>query len=566
MLQSDQERIKVLLIEDDAAYAKLLQNRLGREVNPSIDLRSAQSLHTGLEEIGKFKPDVILLDLTLPDSSPKETVEAVKNISPKIPVVILSGLDNEDIAVKAVRGGVEDYLVKSEMEGKTLSRILKHAIERSRIKQDIDIANERLKQLSVTDPLTGLLNRRGIEQVLSREIQWSKREGSNLLVILLDLDDFKNVNDTFGHSAGDFVLTEVARRMKENLRTTDYIARIGGDEFIVLLPHARLAEGAHVGEKLREGISQAPVFLPSGNSVQITSSFGLSDTSNVPMSLDGLLEKVEEALRKSKKFGKNRVSTIPNIEEEKENHLGNKYLSIVNTFRGGDQLHVVAQPIWELGSHQVNGYEFLSRSDVEGFEMPDDFFEFCSANNILNIVDYFCYSNCVKASQSVPKEILRHINLFPSTLANTRVERLLDILPVAIPKFSYCIEISEQQIIGEPSYLVAPIKALKNEGLLIAVDTVGFGRSSFESLILLEPNFIKIDRRFIDGISHDDAKVRSFKRIMNVASGLGAEVIAEGIERREDYEILKTFKVTYGQGFLWGKPFLVNEHTNWDSL
>ena len=141
-----------------------------------------------------------------------------------------------------------------------------------------------------------------------------------------------------------------------------------------------------------------------------------------------------------------------------------------------------------------------------------------------------------------------------STLINVPVQHLLDSLPPDSRKGSYCIEISEQQIIGDPSYLIPAVQALKKANVLVAIDDVGFGRSCLESLILFEPDIVKIDKKCVMGFSNDILRQGSFKRILKVADSLGTEVIAEGIESKDDLVLLKELGVKYGQGFLWGKP------------
>jgi EAL domain-containing protein (putative c-di-GMP-specific phosphodiesterase class I) len=186
--------------------------------------------------------------------------------------------------------------------------------------------------------------------------------------------------------------------------------------------------------------------------------------------------------------------------------------------------------------------------------MPEDFFRLCMEENILTLVDHRCFKNCVAASLSLPKGIRRHLNLFPSTILDIPPQHLIGSLPDDDTRKDYCIEISEKQIIGDPSYLKETVEVFRNAGLLVAIDDVGYGRSCLESAVLLEPDVIKIDKTFVTGVSKDQSRLRSLKRLLNVAASLGAEVVAEGIEYREDLEALKDLGVKSGQGYLWGMP------------
>ncbi len=137
---------------------------------------------------------------------------------------------------------------------------------------------------------------------------------------------------------------------------------------------------------------------------------------------------------------------------------------------------------------------------------------------------------------------------------DTPIERLMTLFPSNKTDGNYVIEISEQQFIGDPAYLRDHVQALKERGLLVAVDDVGFGRSSLESLIILEPDIVKIDRKYVSGISEEPAKARLLKRLVKVVNSLGAELVAEGIECREELDLLVEMGVPFGQGWLCGKP------------
>jgi EAL domain-containing protein (putative c-di-GMP-specific phosphodiesterase class I) len=131
---------------------------------------------------------------------------------------------------------------------------------------------------------------------------------------------------------------------------------------------------------------------------------------------------------------------------------------------------------------------------------------------------------------------------------------LISLLPEGVRPENLCIEISEQQFIGDPTYLRDHVLALKKEGIQVAIDDVGFGRSSLESLIILEPDIVKIDRKYVSGVADEPAKARLLKRLVKVVQALGAELVAEGIEQREELEMLVELGVRYGQGWYWGKP------------
>jgi EAL domain-containing protein (putative c-di-GMP-specific phosphodiesterase class I) len=146
------------------------------------------------------------------------------------------------------------------------------------------------------------------------------------------------------------------------------------------------------------------------------------------------------------------------------------------------------------------------------------------------------------------------VNVFPTTLLAIPVEHLLEIFPRPLAKDTFCLEISEQQIIGDPSYLVPVVRALRAAGILIAIDDVGFGSSCLESLVLLEPDILKIDKRVVIGIDEEPQRVEHLRRYIAIARSLGCTLVAEGIETAAELTIVRSLGIEYGQGYFWGKP------------
>ena len=222
--------IRVLLIEDNPADARLIEVLLEGVRVANFTLRWEDHLGEGLARLaGKNDFDAVLLDLSLPDSQGLDTIVKVRAQAPEVPLVILAGLDDESLGLSAVQWGAQDYLVKGHADGNLLARCLLYSIERQRMQAT-------LRNLSLTDPLTGLYNRRGLAALGKQQLKTAWRNNSSLSLVLADLDGLKQINDTQGHQQGDAAIIEIANALKETFRQSDILARLGGDEFAALLP------------------------------------------------------------------------------------------------------------------------------------------------------------------------------------------------------------------------------------------------------------------------------------------------------------------------------------------
>lgn len=420
------------------------------------------------------------------------------------------------------------------------------------VKSQLDDARKRLDELATIDPLTDLSNRRGLERILAAEINRAQRTGSPIVGLLLDCDDFNKINERLGHAVGDVVLKEMVSRITTTLRPSDYAARIGGDQFVILLTDTQLAEAMSIAERVRLCVAESPI-RNSGDNIYMTASLGVSSLPYEIASVEELLSLMRHALKSSKIAGKNRVSSgDPSTGNNCDVIVSDQ--SIVQVLRQGECFRCVKHAMYRLADEKKVGYELLSRGPAGPFEMPYDFFRVAIENNILSRVDIRCLKACIDAAAHLEKGSRFDVNLFPSTILDTPIDRLISFFPEDKSIGTFCVEISEQQFIGDPSYLREHTAALKKAGILVGIDDVGFGRSSLESLILLEPDVVKVDIKYVAGIAVDPQKQRLLRRLVKVVQALGAELVAEGVESRDDLEVVRDMGVQYAQGYFWGYP------------
>ncbi len=427
--------------------------------------------------------------------------------------------------------------------------VLRDVSELRRSERELVNLTRHLEQQANCDHLTQLPNRRGLEKILFAELERCRRLGVWLSAILVDCDDFKRVNDSLGHATGDVVLKEVAKRLRRVLRPSDTLGRVGGDEFLVLLPDTRLAEAMQLAERLRLAIHESP--LTSGRDViAVTGSLGVAGVPPDVVSIEEVISHTQHALQYSKSIGKNRVSTRDG-ETEVSDDPREELMSVLETGRG---FRTFVQPIFDLRNGGITGFELLTRGPGGALESPDDIFQLSSENNILTSVDLHCVKRNVQWAREYLDRGRFHLNLFPTTILDTPAARLLAVFGEPDLLQHFCVEISEQQFIGDPNYLRPHVEELRREGARIALDDVGFGRSSLESLLLLEPDTVKLDKSVVNGAATDTAQRRTLQRLVKVIQGIDADIVAEGIETEADRDLLLDMGVPYGQGYLLGRP------------
>ena len=219
--------IRVLLVEDNPADVRLIHEMVREVGMDRIDLQPAASIRAAHSRLGSEPYSVILLDLWLPDSSGLHSVERMRAASPDLPIVVLTGLDDEPLALEALKIGAQDYLIKGQVNADTLARAVRYAIERHQL-----LAT--LRSQALTDELTGLYNRRGFLTLANQQLKLSRRMKVDLMLLYLDLDGLKVINDRHGHLEGDRALKQAATLIRDTFRESDIAARLGGDEFAVL--------------------------------------------------------------------------------------------------------------------------------------------------------------------------------------------------------------------------------------------------------------------------------------------------------------------------------------------
>jgi len=553
-------RVKILLIEDDEGDAFLLRELLLEAEQFNFDLIHVERLSHGLNVLATEKCDVILLDLSLPDGYGPEIIYPVQEAANGIPVIILTGLDSEGVGIQMVKEGVQDYLVKGSFESHNLIRAIRYGIERQRMLFQLEKARELEQYLAYHDALTSLPNRKLFYDRLAHTISRAHRNEKKVGVMFLDLDGFKRINDTLGHSAGDELLKITAERLKHVMRESDTVARLGGDEFTVIIDNISQEQDIiSVCEKILHALEK-PYKIDS-NEFFITSSIGVSLYPFDGENIEDLVKNADVAMYRAKGAGKNNYQFY-NISMDAQ---AMEHLEMERSLRRAlenNELYLHYQPLFNMEQKAISSLEALVRWEHPelGNIPPSKFIPIAEETGLINslgewIINTACIQN--KALQSegyqpirvainLSTHQFRDKNLF-ETVTNALNNSCLD------PQFM-ALEITESSVMRDVEYAIDTLRAFKDLGIQVAVDDFGTGYSSLSYLKQLPADTLKIDRSFIDGIPTDrnDASITS--AIIGLAHNLELGVVAEGVETSEQLSYLRHLKCDEMQGFHLSRP------------
>ena len=423
---------------------------------------------------------------------------------------------------------------------------------------------EQLRHRAFHDPLTQLPNR---ALLLDRIEQALARERRTIALLFVDLDDFKVVNDTLGHAAGDALLTAVAARLRGCLRSADTAARLGGDEFALLLEEVvDPAEGERVAARVLDTMRRP--FSLHGEPVHVNVSVGLVVAAAGTLGVDELLRRADFAMYAAKHNGKSRAEQFDAnadaelVEQFQRTAPVNDEAERVTWFARAEeqraeiekvledpasQIAYVFQPVVDLRTGMVAGFEALSR--FEGSRRPPNAW-FAQAHRCgLGIELEMAAARAQLETPHRPPGTRLSINLSPTAMLSAEAEELL-----AGDLSHLILEVTEDELMAEGGALEERLGDLRRRGARLAVDDIGAGYAGLKQVMLLQPDLLKLDRSLVAGVAADPAKGAMIDALVRYARRIGSDVCAEGVETLEDLEALADLDVTYGQGYVLARP------------
>jgi two-component system cell cycle response regulator len=285
----------VLIAEDDPDYRRLLSRRASKM---GLEVIEAKDGGQALDALNAHEFDVMVVDLYMPEHNGLEIINAARKLDPDVQALIMTGSASVESAVQALRAGVYDYLTKPLDSMTTFELALSRAIERRRLIVENKRLFEEVQRLAVTDPLTGLYNRHKLQDSLSIEMERSHRYQRPLSIIMVDMDDLKVINDTYGHSSGDAALNCVGAAIQRSIRKVDLATRFGGDEFVIVLPEADCREALAVAERIAAEIDRVDFEICS-----LSVSLGVAQWSGMYKTMEAFIDAVDNAMYQAKRSG-----------------------------------------------------------------------------------------------------------------------------------------------------------------------------------------------------------------------------------------------------------------------
>lgn len=379
---------------------------------------------------------------------------------------------------------------------------------------------------------------------------------------MIDLDNFKYVNDTYGHASGDLVLKEVTEIFSKNLRNADILARLGGDEFAVILPQTSYEDGYVVVEKLRSRLESTPISLMF-DQITLTASFGVAEYPEQGESIETLLTGSDLAMYKAKRSGKNAIARADQSDQEMAVEIQKKGEFLRRAIEE-DRVEPFVQPIYNISTGEIFGYEVLARiRDGERFMAAGQFIEVAERLGFAPQIDHIILTKGLQTREAKGLWGQRFFfNLSTNSLFGgdyvTLIEGHYARCPADSLKEGITIEILEREAIHNVKGLMEIISDMKEIGISFALDDFGSGFSSFVYLKYFDTDFVKIDGEFIKNITVNEKDRIFVKHIHQIAKEFGKETIAEYVEDEETLAILKEIGVDYAQGYHYGRPFSLN--------
>lgn len=559
-----ESKLRILIVEDSEDDALLIERELIRG-GYRTDMQRVDNAEDMQNALERQPWDLIITDHNMPGFTSQYALALAKTVDPNIPFILVSGSIGEEIAVEAMRSGVHDYVLKDNLARllPAIDRELREAENRRAHRA----AEEKIRYMAFHDSLTGLINRGEFERRLVSAVTDLKEGGEKHALLYIDLDQFKLVNDTCGHLAGDQLLIRVTSRLQRRIRDSDTLARLGGDEFGVLLMNCPIDLARQIATELLQAVNDFQ-FVWEERTFKVGMSIGLVEV-EYGQDVQSLLRMSDMACYAAKDRGRNRVYAYSKGDAELNQRFGEfDWLQRLNAAIAGDGLLLYRQHIQPLQGEWGHS-EILLRMRGEDGELisPASFIPAAERYNLMPDVDRWVIRNTCDQLRRLGHSregdtdgAAVFINLSANSLSDPDLVAYIKEQQARnqLNPASLGFEITETAAITDFDCALEMISGLRRSGFRVALDDFGTGMSSFSYLKALDIDYIKIDGSFVRSMLEDRMNCAIVEAISNIARIAGIQTIAEFVETRPILERLRELGVDYAQGWAVHRPEPLN--------
>ncbi len=557
--------LRALIVEDSEDDTELLLRELRRGDYDPV-LARIETPEAMQSELTARQWDIVFSDFTMPHFNAFDALALLRSTGLDLPFIIVSGTIGEDRAVMAMKAGAHDYILKGNL--KRLVPAVERELREARMRQERRQAEETIHRLAYTDPVTGLPNRVRFREYVQQAIEEAKKNRHPLALLLMDLEHFRDVNDTLGHNRGDSLLQQLGLRLRGALFAPDVVARLGGDEFGILLPRLAAADDVIQVIKKLQGFLEAP-FMIDGIPIAVEASIGVAIMPEHADDADTLLQRADIAMYRAKQMASGYAVYAPEYDRHSPEQLG--LMAELRDAIEGDQLLLHFQPKVEINTGRIVGTEALVRwqhPNSLALLMPDKFILAAEQTGLIGPLTRWVLTDALSQWQGARRQGIHlrvSVNLSARSLHDPRLPKIIEeaLKATGAEPDQLMLEITESAIVLDPKRAEETLVALSRMGAWLSIDDFGTGYTSLASIKRLPVNEIKIDKSFIAGILTDKKDAMIVRSVVELGHNLGLTVVAEGVETKEVYDFLASVGCDEAQGYFICRPQACESLINW---
>ena len=554
--------LKVLLVEDSADDALLLMRQIRKGGFMASFLRVEEE-GTMRDALVSERWDICITDHNMPSFDSTAALLLIRESGLDIPTVIVSGSIGEEIAVKAMKAGANDYIMKDNLTRlvPAIERELRDAGAR-KARRD---AEDEIRYMAYHDALTSLNNRNEFDIRLRQALQNAQHNNLQHTVLYLDLDQFKIINDTCGHIAGDELLKQLSLQLKSQVREGDTLARLGGDEFGVLLENCPLEQAQSIAEKILSAV-RSFAFSWQNRSFAIGVSIGMVMVDSKSESVDSIMSAADMACYAAKDQGRNRIRLYSDADIEFSQRRGEMdWVNKIKLALEKNQFQLYCQSIIPLSDSVLSSHhEFLIRLNSEAGEviLPGTFLPAAERFDLMPSIDRWVIKSAFEYLSNLEPMVdgeesgIFFVNLSGASLMD---DGLFDFIRAQVESYNIvpsmiCFEVTETVAISNLDITAKFMERCRDVGFKFALDDFGSGFCSFSYLKAVPVDYLKIDGGFVQNMLEDKIDCSIVESVNNIGHVAGLKTIAEYVESPDILEKLKSMGIDFAQGYCIDRP------------